>query len=47
MEATSKQQRVAVIIIRSQRILLLCRYKNGRTYYVIPGGDIEPDLLDK
>lgn len=42
MEVTSKRQRVAVIIIQSQKILLLYRYKNGRTYYVIPGGGIEP-----
>jgi 8-oxo-dGTP pyrophosphatase MutT (NUDIX family) len=38
-----KRQRVAVIIIHQQKILLLYRYKNGRTYYVIPGGGIEPD----
>jgi len=37
-----KRQRVAVIIIHQQKILLLYRYKNGRTYYVIPGGGVEP-----
>ena len=45
VEITSKRQRVAVIIIHSQKILLLYRYKNGRTYYVIPGGGIEPGEL--
>jgi 8-oxo-dGTP diphosphatase len=39
--AKTRRQRVAVIIIHQQKILLLYRYKNGRTYYVIPGEGVK------
>jgi len=39
--AKIRRQRVAVIIIHQQKILLLYRYKNGRSYYVIPGGGVK------
>jgi 8-oxo-dGTP diphosphatase len=37
----SKRQRVAVLIIHQHSILLLYRYRDGRMYYVIPGGGIK------
>lgn len=33
--------RAAVLIIDNDRILLIHRFKNGRKYYVIPGGGIK------
>ena len=39
--AKTRRQRVAVIIMHQQEILLLYRYKNGRSYYVIPGGGVK------
>lgn len=41
--STPKPPRAAVIITQADQLLLLYRYKNGRTYYVIPGGTLEPD----
>jgi 8-oxo-dGTP pyrophosphatase MutT (NUDIX family) len=35
------RQRVAVIIFDGANILLLYRQKQGRSYYVIPGGGVE------
>jgi 8-oxo-dGTP diphosphatase len=35
------RQRVAVVILRGDTILLMYRRKLGREYYVIPGGGIE------
>jgi len=32
-----------VIIVNKERILLIHRFKNGREYYVLPGGAIEKD----
>jgi 8-oxo-dGTP pyrophosphatase MutT (NUDIX family) len=34
--------RVTVIIVRNGEILLIGRQRNGRSYYVIPGGGVEP-----
>ncbi len=34
-------QRVAVIIIKKDKILLVHRRKQGREYYIIPGGSVE------
>ncbi len=36
-------QRVAVLILNGDRILLIYRYNQGREYYVIPGGTVEPN----
>ncbi len=36
-------QRVAVLILDGDHILLIHRYKRGREYYVIPGGTVEPN----
>lgn len=33
--------RVTLIIVRSDEILLIDRQRNGRSYYVIPGGGVE------
>jgi len=33
--------RVAVIVIKDNKILLLRRIKNGKEYYVFPGGGVE------
>ena len=33
--------RVSLIIIRDKEILLIDRQRNGRSYYVIPGGGVE------
>ncbi len=35
------RKRVAAIIIKDDKILLLRRIKNGREYYVFPGGGVE------
>ncbi len=34
--------RVTLIVIRHDEILLIDRQRNGRSYYVIPGGGVEP-----
>jgi 8-oxo-dGTP diphosphatase len=34
--------RVTLIIVRDEEILLIDRQRNGRSYYVIPGGGVEP-----
>lgn len=34
--------RVTLIIVRNEEILLIDRQRNGRSYYVIPGGGVEP-----
>jgi 8-oxo-dGTP diphosphatase len=34
--------RVTLIIVRNDEILLIDRQRNGRSYYVIPGGGVEP-----
>jgi nicotinamidase-related amidase/8-oxo-dGTP pyrophosphatase MutT (NUDIX family) len=36
------RQRAGVIIVQDDHILLLHRHKNGREYYTIPGGGVEP-----
>lgn len=38
----SVRERAGVIIVRDAHILLLHRHKNGREYYTIPGGGVEP-----
>jgi 8-oxo-dGTP pyrophosphatase MutT (NUDIX family) len=35
------RERAAIIIRKNERILLIHRHKNGRDYYVIPGGGIK------
>ncbi len=40
-EKTEKKARAAVVIISKKGILLMHRIKNGREYYVVPGGEIE------
>jgi ADP-ribose pyrophosphatase YjhB (NUDIX family) len=37
----SNQDRVAVLIINQDKILLFYRFKEGRTYYALPGGHVE------
>jgi len=37
----SARSRAAVIIFDDHKILLIYRFKNGREYYVLPGGGIE------
>ena len=37
----SNQDRVAVLIIDQDKILLFYRFKEGRTYYALPGGHVE------
>lgn len=34
--------RVTLIIVDNDEILLIDRQRNGRSYYVIPGGGVEP-----
>ncbi|MCB9421229.1 MAG: NUDIX domain-containing protein [Ardenticatenaceae bacterium] len=34
--------RVTLVIVRDEKILLIDRQRNGRSYYVIPGGGVEP-----
>ncbi len=34
--------RVTLIIVQNDEILLIDRQRNGRSYYVIPGGGVEP-----
>ncbi|MEJ2750884.1 MAG: NUDIX domain-containing protein [Anaerolineae bacterium] len=34
--------RVTLIIVHNEEILLIDRRRNGRSYYVIPGGGVEP-----
>jgi 8-oxo-dGTP diphosphatase len=36
-----KRDRVAVLIIDHNKILLFYRYRDGRTYYALPGGHVE------
>jgi mutator protein MutT len=36
------KNRSAVAIIRQNRILLIKRIKDGNSYYILPGGGIEP-----
>jgi 8-oxo-dGTP diphosphatase len=38
----TKRQRAAVIILAADRVLLIHRFKQGREYYIIPGGGVEP-----
>lgn len=38
----SNQDRVAVLIIDRDKILLFYRFKEGQTYYALPGGHVEP-----
>ena len=33
--------RVSLIIVRDEKVLLIDRQRNGRSYYVIPGGGVE------
>lgn len=35
-------QRAAAVILRNDQILLMHRQRNGRDYYVFPGGSVEP-----
>lgn len=35
------RDRVAVLIIEQDKILLFYRYRDGRTYYALPGGHVE------
>lgn len=35
------RERAAIIIKKDNQVLLIYRYKNGREYYVIPGGGIK------
>ena len=35
------RDRVAVLIIAGNKILLFYRFKEGRTYYALPGGHVE------
>jgi 8-oxo-dGTP pyrophosphatase MutT (NUDIX family) len=34
--------RVTLIIVQDEEILLIDRQRNGRSYYVLPGGGVEP-----
>ena len=34
--------RVTLIIIQDEEILLIDRQRNGRSFYVLPGGGVEP-----
>ena len=36
------KQRAAVIVVNDGRVLLMHRRKEGREYYVVPGGGVEP-----
>jgi ADP-ribose pyrophosphatase YjhB (NUDIX family) len=35
------RERAAVVIIKEGRVLLIYRKKNGREYYIVPGGGVE------
>jgi 8-oxo-dGTP pyrophosphatase MutT (NUDIX family) len=35
------RDRVAVLIVDRDRLLLFYRYRDGRTYYALPGGHVE------
>src|SRR3990167_8874415 len=37
----SSKNRAVIIIINDDKILLLYRFKNGKEYYVFPGGGVE------
>ena len=39
----TNRDRVAVLIIDQDKILLFYRFKEGRTYYALPGGHVETD----
>jgi 8-oxo-dGTP pyrophosphatase MutT (NUDIX family) len=39
--AQPNRDRVAVLIIRQDKLLLFYRYRDGRTYYALPGGHVE------
>ncbi len=36
------RQRVTLLFIQDDRILLFYRFRAGRSYYILPGGGIEP-----
>ena len=41
MKARSPRIRVAGVLIRGDRILLVRHAREGRTYYLLPGGGLE------
>jgi ADP-ribose pyrophosphatase YjhB (NUDIX family) len=40
-------KRAAAVIIKDGKILLMRRVKNGREYFVFPGGGIENIIIKK
>ncbi|MBE2199867.1 MAG: NUDIX domain-containing protein [Anaerolinea sp.] len=38
---TPIRQRVSLVIVRDERMLLIYRYRDGRSYYILPGGGVE------
>ncbi|MCB8967044.1 MAG: NUDIX domain-containing protein [Ardenticatenaceae bacterium] len=36
------RQRASLVIVRDEMMLLIYRYRNGRSYYILPGGGVEP-----
>ena len=38
----TQRHRAAVVILSADRVLLMHRFKQGREYYIIPGGGVEP-----
>ncbi len=41
MPAAERKQRAAIVIIEDGRLLLMHRIKQGKDYYVLPGGNIK------
>jgi len=36
------RQRVSLYFVRDGKLLLIYRWKNGRSFHVLPGGGVEP-----